>query len=254
MKLKNKLQLAAFFMGILMLTACTVKDENTAALAPPVPTPPGPTPPEPPTPKQAGLLGKWVIKCIESKDVTGYYYNETFTFEDNILLTRIIYHKKGTPGSDKCTPESSGFSAELDSQINLGKVTSPGSKDEHTDINITTTQVKLKPMDAAHVAHFNDPDWKAGIYTGLRQTDWLVNYWKDVSNIPGAIKVFNIRKSMPDIFQVSKDLKDAKVRMLKLGDKNNDLDPDKRPIFLDNNIIAVFAGPSDIIFAGKFSH
>ena len=58
---------------------------------------------------------------------------------------------------------------EFKTTIALGKTTSPGSKDEHTDINITTTNVQIVPMDKADVAMFNDPSWHAGIYTGLRQ-------------------------------------------------------------------------------------
>ena len=75
----------------------------------------------------------------------------------------------GVPGFDKCTPDSSGFSVIFDTYITVGKTTNTGSKDEHTDVDITMIKVELMPMDVAHVDNFNDPSWHAGIYTGLRQ-------------------------------------------------------------------------------------
>ena len=79
---------------------------------------------------------------------------------------------------------------EFKTTIALGKTTSPGSKDEHTDINITTTNVQIVPMDKADVAMFNDPSWHAGIYSGFGKTDWTNSYLKDVTKLPQAIKTF----------------------------------------------------------------
>ncbi len=251
-------------MVMIMLTSCTGHKLNPTPIQPPIPQipiqpstppipqipiqpstppiPPTPVPPTPipPTPKQAGLIGQWVIKCLISVDVPGYYYQKYFSFKNNTLNTINIYHKMGVPGSKTCTLASSGFKAKFETTIVLGKTTSPGLSDEHTDINITTTNVKLMAMDDHHVKMFNDPDWSAGIYTGLGQTDWKINIQKDLSNIPQAIKDFSINKSMPDIFQISTYTKMPDIKLLKMGDKNDDLDDHNRPISLDNKTIAVF--------------
>ncbi len=239
MRQANKLKLAAVLMAMLILTACNTKEKNETSWLM-LSTDNDRSVNTPPTPKQAGLLGQWVIKCLPSINVPGYYYQKNFSFQNNTLDTIIIYHKMGVPGSKTCTLASSGFMAKFEATIVLGKTTSPGSNDEHTDINITTTNVKLVAMNDHHVKLFNDPDWSTGIYSGLGQTDWKINISKDVSNMPAAIKDFSINKSMPDIFQVSPYPIITHIKLLKMGDKNGDLDDDNRPISLDNKTIAIF--------------
>ncbi len=219
MKVKNKLQLAVFFMSMLILPVCSAHELN-------------------PTPQQAGLIGTWAIKCAKSKDVPGYHYNKGLRFVDNTLYTDFFYYKDHNSAVNKCTLATLGFASEFETSIALGKTTSPGSKDEHTDINITTTNVQIVPMDKAYVAMFNDPSWHAGVYSGFGKTDWAKGDLKDVSKLPQAIKDFHIGSSVPDIFQISKITND--LRILKMGDKQGSLDPDGRPLMLDK-IYATFA-------------
>jgi hypothetical protein len=220
MKCKYKLQLAAFFMSILMLAAC--KPNQIMATI---------------TPKEAGLTGQWSMKCEQSKTVYGYHYKKVFTFEKNSLQTTLGYYKDTTKGGETCRSQALGFLATFNSYIVLGKTTSPGTRDEHTDMNINTTRVRLAPMDDEHLADFNRPGWNAGVYSGFGQTDWKKNDLKNISNVPAAIIEFHIGTSLPDIFQISRDPND--LRILKMGDKLGNLDQDGRPLMLEK-IYATF--------------
>jgi invasion protein IalB len=69
MKLNSKLQLTAFFMSILMLTACGGGDSATPQLTPQVTTPV--------TPPSQSLKGSWSTQCQASKALDGYDEQDT---------------------------------------------------------------------------------------------------------------------------------------------------------------------------------
>lgn len=258
MKFKNKLQIIAFFVAILMLAACNKQSKNTkitpipalpptpaAVLIPRVPpTPPLPPTPPPvpvsPSPKQAGIVGQWIIQCAISKDAPGYYYRELFSIDGYTMQTKITYYKMGVPGSETCTPKTASFMAQFDANFVLGKITDPGSFDQLTDISITKNKVQITPMDPIDVQRFNDPQWNAGVYTGFGKTNWQLWAQKDVTALSEAIKDFHIGTALPNIFQISPYLKIPDMIMLRMGDKDGNLDPDGRPMSLDNKAIALF--------------
>ncbi len=233
-------------MGLLLLSACKGPDEVKVKGTPTLKSAHArPSTPIPPTPRDAGLIGTWETGCVnKSTFMKKYYYQTTFKFYDNKLNTKITYHRIGVTGSEACLPASTAFTAKFETSIVLGTTTDPKTKDEHTDINITTTKVQLVPMNKLYVKKFNDPKWKAGVYSGLERTDWALDKWKDVTELPQAVIAFNIEKSMPDIFQVSKNPKTMN-RTLKMGDMQGFLDKTGRPKTLDSNedTVALFKHP-----------
>ena len=218
MKRIPNLKLATFFMVILVLTAC----KNNLLR---------------PTPKEAGLIGQWSMECETSTTVPGYHYKKVFTFDKKARQTTIGYYKDTTEGGKMCSSSAVSFLAIFNSDLVLGKTTSPGTSDEHTNININTTRVKLAPMDDEHLADFNSDSWSAGPYSGFGQTNWHKGDLKNVSKVLDAITAFHIGESLPDIFQISRSPNDE--RILKMGDKQGDLDQDGRPLTLEQ-IYATF--------------
>jgi len=239
MKMKNKLKFILFLMGMIMLTACR-KNEDEGKAQPGPPSPPPPPARIIPIPKIPN--GKWVTKCLPSETLKDYYYVKTLRFKDNKLETDIDYFEPttATPKTNKCAQQSKAFNADFQTETVLGKVIDPWAEDQHTDIDITAKKVELTPTSGKYVINFNTPGWSIGIYSGFGETNWSIDTKKDVSSIPAAKQSFNIGKPLPDIFQVSLDPKNHKI--LKMGDKKGNLDPDGRPMSLDDKVIARYRG------------
>ena len=222
MKVKKQLQLATLIMGMILLTSCSSR-HSTSKPAPSL--------------TMAGLSGYWGIDCLVSKDVPGYFYDESLKFKGDTLETILNFHKENTPGSDNCLSSSDAFSALIDTKFVLGE-----KKDGHRNIDFTTTKVMLKPMDKEHVGLFNRADFKAGIYSGLGLDNWTLDDWKDVTNVKQAQQPFNIGSAVPDIFEVSRAAAHEDLKLLKMGDKHGHLDKDKRPTALDEDDVALYLG------------
>ncbi len=248
MKLNNKLQLIAVFMGMLMLTACggsstapTPAAPNPVAPNPAAPNPAAPNPAAPNPVAPSPLDGSWRTRCQASTELTDYDEQQIFNFKGNTLTTTKFFYERYTNASQTCEYVDEALRVQETANIEFGATVNPAMEAEHSKIKITPTKVILVPMDGTSEALFNSASHtsKQSIYNGYGKK-WWVYYRKDISSIPDARTNFKIDQSEPDILQISKKMVDGTThKVLKFGIKGGNVDSDGRPLALDNSIIAI---------------
>ncbi len=228
MKLNNKLQLIAVFMGMLMLTACG--GSSTA----PTPAAPNPVAPSP-------LDGSWRTRCQASTELTDYDEQQIFNFKGNTLTTNKTFYTRDANDPQTCTYLQQALQAREVADITLGATVNPGMAAEHTKINIRRTKVILIVLKYYFWNNFNNTSFtgNGSIYYGYGKK-WKFYYKKDISSIPDARTNFKIDQSEPDILQISEKMADGTThKVLKFGIKGVNVDSDGRPLALDNSITAI---------------
>ncbi len=145
----------------------------------------------------------------------------------------------GTPS--KCVSNKLLFEVETKADIVVGKVINKGAANEHTQIGIKTTMVKIKISPNHHgntKANFNRADFYhthlQNLYYGYGETNWQDDIWKNISDIPDAIENLNIGTQVPDIFKISTVTTDNLTHtVLKMGDYKGRFDIDGRAMSLE---------------------
>jgi len=223
MQLKKLLQLACFFVGVILLTAC---EKRAQEKTPPTVPPPG------------ELIGTWRTACTKNNRVNALFI-ETFTFTGNKMTDKIEAFSKLDDAklNPTCNSSLRLWEAEITTNVTLGPTITPGTSTEHTKIDVTTTKLRFKPKIDSVVDFLNTSsdqvDNDKG-YTGYGQTDWVLNEWKDITDIPAARTNYRIGTMTPDIFQVSsKQINGQTQKILTWGDKRGNVDRDKRPVTLE---------------------
>ncbi len=222
MKPTNKFKLGFFLMAALMLTGCKFHSSTSN---------PTPTPNVPPV--KTALQGKWESKCYESLGAYWHHYKRVYSFDQNQLITNITYYDDAlTKTGARCADVGKVLQADFVSNFSIGKVTDPGSSDEHTNINITKTKVVLTPLNASATQVLNNNvDSLLGPYKGYGIKTWKLNTATDVSTNADAIKALHINTMMPDIYNINKHNATG-VKGVVFGNTDGNLDPDGRPITL----------------------
>ncbi|MCK5818574.1 MAG: hypothetical protein KAH18_04840 [Psychromonas sp.] len=235
MKGKKKLQLAFFCIGVLMLSACkknsTINMEHTLPLTSITPAVPLPTP------EQVGLLGDWNTGCEESTGVNGYpkgyHYLKNYHITNDKITETIHFYPDPATGYAFCANVDLALFVEYFEDIKLGLSTIDGSDDQHININITKTKVILAPFNDDMTKLLNSGTYLANVFSGYGMT-WTKFEPGDVTGKEDANKRFNIGTMVPDIFQISEmTVNGQTVTVLKMGDKQGDLDQNGRPIMLE---------------------
>ncbi len=250
MQLKNKLPIATFFMGMLILTACggggsdsapnpvapAVTLAVTPAVTPAVTLAVTPSVVTTPAPSQS-IEGSWSTQCQASKSLTDYDEQDIFNFKGNKLTTNKFFYLPNT----NCKHSEIVLREREVAGIELGAAVNPGTNTQHTKINITTTKVILAPMNSTFTALFNNAGHTSNesIYNGYGLTVWGLNLWKDISSIDAAKTNFKINSPIHDIFQIATvENEGATHKVLKLGAQGGNVDSDSRPISLAGSITA----------------
>ncbi len=227
MKLNSKLQLATFFISMLMLTACGGGGGSAA-----------PNPAAPNTSPTSQLLdGLWNSQCQASTELTGYDEQQIFNFKGNKLTTNKTFYVQNT----NCKRSEEVLRARITANIALGDTVNPGTNTGHTKINITRTKVILVPMEKDFRRSFNDSSYtgNGSIYYGYGQ-GWNYELWLNISKIEAARKNFKINELVPDIFQISEKMVNGTThKVLKLGAHGGNVDSESRPLALANSITAI---------------
>ncbi len=230
MALKNKLQLATFFISMVMLTGCGGGDSAvTPAVTPAVVTTPVTI---------QSLEGSWRTACQASKALDGYDQQDIVTFKGNTRTTTKFFYTRNT----NCKHSAEVLREREVAGIELGAVVTPGTNTSHTKINITPTKVMLAPMNSTLEALLNNTGHTSmqSIYNGYGLTNWKIFLWKDLFSIDAAKTNFKINQVVPDIWQISEKMVDGQShKVLKIGVQGGNLDSDGRPIVLATSITAI---------------
>ncbi len=247
MNIKNKLQLTAFFISMLMLTACGGGGSTTplSPMAPPVTTI---TPTvNTVTATLQKLDGIWGTSCQESPSLSGYDEKQIFNFRGNELTTTNTFYMRDNNAPQTCKNSDQALIARINANVEIGPTISPGTDTEHTKINFTTTKVILSPMNNTLTTLLNNTNHTShqSIYNGYSQREWLEKQWRDISDISAARSSFKINRIDPDIIQISERIVDGTThKVLKLGVKGGNVDSDGRPISLTKNMTATLQTPT----------
>ncbi len=195
------------------------------------------------TPEQtlqaAGLIGQWTYPCRVAKGREDHYQHKTLDFEGDKLKTVISFYVAPKGNAKKCDNSSDNrYQVETEADIVLGKVINKGSSTEYTQIGIKTTKVQIKTTETVSTSTFNRQDIDTvpitNLYHGYGQTDWRINDWKDVSDIPNAITELNIGTQVPDIFKISTETTDnGSHKVLKMGYYKGTFDINGRAMSLE---------------------
>ncbi len=188
------------------------------------------------TPQAAGLIGQWKYACRLAKGHSDYLQQKTLDFNDDKLKTSIIFYQKT---HSMCTDNSKLlYQVAIESDIVVGKVINAGAVDEHTQIGIKTTNVKINlnsTPNAQQTILFNAIHFYlnpvTNLYYGYGQKNWPTNDWRDISSVPDAITNLNIGTQVPNIFKISTVTGGRKE--LKMGDYQGSFDINGRAISLE---------------------
>ncbi len=230
MKLNSNLQLATFFISMLMLSACGGGGGGGS-------TAPVTTPTTMPPVTSLSLDGSWRTRCQASTELTDYDEQQIFNFKGNKLTTNKTFYEQNT----NCKQGSAVLRSRIEGGIELGAEVNQGMATRHTKINILRTKVMLVPMNSTLTALLNNSGHisNESIYNGYGQTKWKLFFWKDLSSIEDAKTNFKIDESVPDILQISEKMVDGTThKVLKLGIKGGNVDSDGRPLALATSITA----------------
>lgn len=231
MKTKNKSKLVFLCVATLMLTACE-QSRNSSQSA--MPTASGaeasasaPAPVVGPT----VFEGEWKSSCQKIPDIDSHHYRRVYDFSNNEMKTSIIYYDDAlTKDVNRCSDKGKLLKASFVSSFTIGTVIDPGQEDEHTNIDITDSKLKVTPLNEAAVDILNNnTDPVLGIYKGFGITTWKLNVTHDLSGNLAARKTFNIGTMAPDIYKISVDAI-TEIRSFRFGDKQGNIDADGRPI------------------------
>ncbi len=190
------------------------------------------------TAQATGLIGKWKYNCRYSKGSLAAGQISTLDFMGNKLTTVISFYYNTSNAPLNCSRYPI-YQVKIEADIVVGKVINKGAANEHTQIGIKTTNIKIKPQHAYYMrVTFNNEDLYVAaikdIYGGYGQKDWRVDAWKDVSDIPNAIENLNIGTQVPDIFNISTVTTDkGSHKVLKIGDYKGNFDINGRAMSLE---------------------
>ncbi len=256
MALNSKLQLATFFISMVMLSACGGGGGDSAvtpAVTPAVVTTPVipavvTTPVIPAvvtTPVTLAVVttpvtiqsleGSWRTACQASKALDGYDEQDIFNFKGNTRTTTKSFYAQNT----NCKHSAKVIRVREVAGIEFGAVVTPGTNTSHTKINITTTKVLLAAMNVHFTALFNNTGYtgNGSIYYGYGyghvRINWEIFVWENISSSEAAKTNFKIAESVPDIWQISEKMVDGQShKVLKMGNQVGNLDSDGRPLAL----------------------
>jgi len=234
MQLKKKLQLACFFISVLLLAACGGGETK------PPPVTPAPKPaPKPVTPEVKLLTGTWQGPCIKLMPPVVKYRSraiETFTFTGNTLkhIIQYYYFSSSSKQPKVCTAFDKLYSEEYTAKVVSGKTVSPGTSTSHTKINVTRTKLRVRVDTELYMTGFNTSDVAGN--GGLPKGGWTLNQWRDVTAHVGTRVPYKIGVVLPNIFRVSSRKINGKTQtILSWGNTQGNLDRDNRPLTLENN-------------------
>jgi hypothetical protein len=187
------------------------------------------------TAQNAGLTGTWKYSCRKGKG-DAVVQNSTLNFIGTTLIETIsFYYSTKIDTGCKLSPR---FQVKIEADIVPGKVINAGGANEHTLIGLKITKVEVNPMNMDYVDFLNN---RLGnnlssifLYKTYGQTDWKLNTWKNISNIPDSIERIHIGTEMPDIFKISTvTTGNVTHTVLKRGDYLGSFDIDGRPLSLE---------------------
>ncbi len=242
MQLNSKLQLATFFISMVMLSACgggggdSAPRSVTPAVTPEVTLPVVTTPAS-----SQSLEGSWSTACQASKSLKGYDEQVIFNFKGNKLTTDKFFYVRDNNAPQTCKHSEQALRERINADISLGEMVNPGTNTRHTKINIIRTKVMLAPMNSTLTALLNNAGHTSvqSIYNGYGINTWNTFHWEDLSSIEAAKTNFKIAESVLDIFQIAEAQIDGTThKVLKLGDHGGNVDSDARPIALVGSITA----------------
>ena len=234
MKLNSNLQLATFFISMLMLSACGGGGGGGS-------TAPVTTPTTMPPVTSLSLDGSWSTSCQASTGIDDYDQRDIFNFKGNKLTLNKIFYVRDTNAPQTCKHSEVGFKIRIEADISLGATVNPGTATGHTKINIKRTKVLLVPMNDTITGLFNDPNYTSNDshYYGFGLNGWKIFLWKDISSQERAIQAFSIGNSGPNIFQISEaQIDGATHKVLTMGSYLGNIDGDARPLELAKKITA----------------
>ncbi len=228
MQLNSKLQLVAFFISMVMLSACgggggdsapnlvtpavvttpvtpavvTTPVIQTVVTTPVIPavvtTPVIPAVVTTPvtlavvtTPVTIqSLEGSWRTACQSPKALDGYDEQDIFNFKGNTRTTTKSFYAQNT----NCKHSAEVIRVREVAGIEFGAVVTPGTNTSHTKINITTTKVLLAAMNSTFKDLFNNTGHtgNGSIYYGYGLTNWKIFLWKNISSSDAAEKTLKL--------------------------------------------------------------
>lgn len=177
------------------------------------------------------IQGSWVSGCKYSQ-VYRTNITQTLTYIGKTSEVVTKYYPNNTQEA-KNTCNDANYQTHIFNEIVFGKVINRGTADQYTKINIIAKKALITALKPAMVTFLNDEtlDIRQLIFRNELGTDntitWLLNkpqnltieYTRDKLHGFGAPPVL-------EIYQVS-------ANTISFGDKNGNLDEDKRPIMLD---------------------
>ncbi len=176
----------------------------------------------------AGLIGQWKYGCRLAKGSPDIYQASILDFTDSKLKTSTTFYAATDNVNLRCH-NMIVYQVQSEAEIAVGKVINKGAANEHTEIGIKTTNIKVNVMDDDYLHTFNRFNFYnqpiESLYYGYDQIDWLLNKWEDISDRRDAIINLDIGAQVPDIFKISTVRTDgASHTELKMGDYNGVFD------------------------------
>ncbi len=187
--------------------------------------------------QSTGLSGSWKYPCTAARGNPFYYQLKTLTFDNNKLKTEINIY-------DNSSLECAGsilYQVESDADLVLGDEITFNPR--HFQIGIKTTKVAIKLFQhqnsAFTLSTFNQSNFYntriKDPYNGYGQTNWQLNEWKDISDVPAAIAKLHIGTEVPDILQITTTtINNASRQVIKMGNYLGRFDINGRPSSLES--------------------